>query len=295
MARVTEWQFLDDRGRMVAVGNRPVRLVAYVQAGAALFDHGIRPVGVFGSHHDGDTVDPAKAGALPRDEIAYLGSGAAVDAEAVLRTRPDLLVAVTYGSDQVYGLDRDTAKHIEERVPVVVLDVGQGRSLDDVRERFAALARSLGAQDDPAAVAELAGARQRLRSAAAEAGGARVLALSPAAPDSVHLARPHTWPDLRALAECGVALVAPEAGPGVNWSTVDRASAARLEAEIVLTDVRVNALSLDGPTAVELRRALAARARIVPWNPELAPGPAAHAAFFDTVAGALRAVAASPS
>ncbi|MFF3325533.1 ABC transporter substrate-binding protein [Streptomyces sp. NPDC002889] len=287
MAGEADWQFLDDRGRLATAPGTPARLIAYVQAGAALFDHGIRPAGVFGSHHDGGRVDPAKAGRLPLEHIGYLGSGSGVDADAVLRARPDLLVAVTYGSDQVYGLDPDTAKHLEERVPVVVLDVGQGRSLDEVRDRFAALARSLGAQEDPSAAAQPDAARRRLRAAAAESPGTRVLALSPAGPDSVHLARPHTWPDLRALAECGVALVAPEAGPGVNWSTVDWSTAAQLAPDVVLTDVRANALPLKELGAVEAWQPVATRARLVPWNPELPCSALSHTAFFDAVAQAV--------
>lgn len=296
MARQRDWEFLDDRGRLAAAAQVPSRLVTYIQAGAALFDHGIRPVGLFGSNHDGDGdgdgADAAKGGTLPLDDIAYLGSGARLGVDAVLQADPDLVVAVTYGGDQVYGLDPDKAKHVEERVPLVVLDVGQGRSLGDVRERFTALARSLGAREDPSGAAELDRAERRLRMLAAEATGVRVLALSPATPDSVHLARPRTWPDLRALADCGVTLVEPEAGPGANWSTVDWRVAVSLEPDIVLTDVRANALPLDRLGGVEAWETVAARAGLVPWNPETPCSAVAHARFFDAVAEAVRAASA---
>lgn len=287
----TAWEFLDDRGRLAAAPRVPSRMTAYIQAGAALFDHGIRPVGLFGSHHDGGSADAAKGGALPLDEIAYLGAGARLaDAEALLRADPDLVVAVTYGGDQVYGLDPDTAKHVEERVPLVVLDVGQGRSLGDLRDRFTALALSLGAQEDLSGAAELDRAERRLRTVAAAATDVRVLALSPAAADSVHLAKPRAWPDLRALADRGVTLVEPEPGPGVNWSTVDWPAAASLEPDIVLADVRANALPLERLGGIEAWEALAGRARVVPWNPEIPCSATAHARFFDTVADAARAV-----
>ncbi|MFI1396950.1 ABC transporter substrate-binding protein [Streptomyces sp. NPDC020681] len=282
MARQTEWEFLDDRGRRARADHTPTRLVAYIQAGATLFDHGIRPAGLFGSNHDGDTADPAKAGALPLADIAYLGSGAALDADTLLRSGPDLVVAVAYGTDQVYGLDPEAVKYVEERVPVVVLDVGQGRSLGDVRDRFTALAKSLGAAAG-SGTAEYERAERRLRSvaASASAAGLRVLAMSPAAPDSVHLARPHAWPDLRALTEHGISLVEPAPGPGLNWSTVDWTAATSLRPDIVLTDVRVNALPPDGLGGID--------ARVVPWNPEIACSHAAHARFFEAVADAVEA------
>ncbi|MET7620773.1 ABC transporter substrate-binding protein [Streptomyces sp. NPDC005408] len=292
MASAAKWQFQDDRGRVAAAAVTPTRPVAYIQAGATLFDHGIRPVGLFGSNHDGDSADPAKAGALPLADIAYLGSGTAVEADAVLRAEPDLVVAVAYGTDQVYGLDPDTAKYIEERVPVVVVDVGQGRSLGEVRDRFTALAHSLGAAADESGEAELGRAERRLRTLAAGAARLRVLALSPASPDSVHLARPRAWPDLRALADCGIGLVEPERGPGANWSTVDWTVAASTRPDIVLTDVRANALPVDRLAGIEeWQSAAGGAARLVPWNPEIPGSHVAHARFFDAVADALEASA----
>jgi iron complex transport system substrate-binding protein len=289
MARQSHWEFFDDRGRLASAPRTPARPVTYIQAGAALFDHGLLPAGVFGSAHDGAGPDPAKAGDLPLTDVSYLGSGPAVDADAVLATGPDLVVAVTYGSDQIYGLDPDTAKYLEERVPVVVLDVGQGRSFDEVRERFGALALSLGAAPDPSAAAGLEAARARLGAAAAEAAGVRVLALSPAGQDSVHLARPGAWSDLRALSACGVGLAEPEPGAGVNWSTTDWAAAARLEPDVVLVDVRANAFPVERLRGVAPWDELRARARLLPWNPEIPPSAPAHTRFFDAVAEVLGA------
>lgn len=291
MTRRTHWQFLDDRGRLAAAPDIPSRVVAYIQAGAALFDHGLVPGGLFGSAHDGAAADPAKAGALPIDGIDYLGSGPAVDADAVLAADPHLVVSVTYGSDLVYGLEPETAKHIEERVPVVVLDVGQERSLEEVRDRFAALARSLGAPSTRQDGDEPHSAKRRLTEAAGRAAGIRVLALSPADRDGVHLARPDAWPDLRELTALGVRLLAPEPGAGLNWSTTDWAAAARLEPDLVLVDARSNAFPVDRLRGAAHWDAVAAGARILPWNPELPPSPGAHARFFDAVAEALEGAA----
>ncbi|WP_455359826.1 ABC transporter substrate-binding protein [Streptomyces sp. SYSU K21746] len=289
MGRQTDWQFLDDRGHLAAAARPPVRVVAYIQAGATLFDHGIRPAGLFGSLHDGDGPDPVKAGSLPLADLAYLGSGGALDADALLRVAPDLVVAVTYGGGQVYGIDAETAKHVEERVPVAVIDVGPGRSLGELRDRFTALARSLGAEAGPPAEAELDRATHRLRTAADQAPVPRVLALSPAGPDSVHLARPPAWPDLRALTDLGVTLVEPAPGPGTGWSTTGWADVVALEPDIVLTDARANAGPVEELHGVPDWRALEERARLVPWNPEVPCSHAAHARFLHTVTDAVEA------
>ncbi|ARH93974.1 MULTISPECIES: ABC transporter substrate-binding protein [Streptomyces] len=288
MEQHTPWEFSDDRGRLVVAGARPARIVAYIQAGATLWDHGIRPVGIFGSQHDAAAPDPAKGGDLPLAEIEYLGSGTTLHPDTLLAAEPDLVVAVTYDGEQVYGLEQKTALEVEAHVPVATVAVGPGRSLAEVRERFAALAGSLGRGEPLGAARELDAAEDALRQATGSASGPRVLALSPAGPDRVHLARPGSWPDLRALAEHGVGLVDPAAGAGVNWSTVGWAEAAELSPDIVLMDVRANAARPESLRADEHWRAIEARARLLPWNPEASCSRRAHTRFFTLVADTVR-------
>ncbi|MEV7085938.1 ABC transporter substrate-binding protein [Streptomyces sp. NPDC093085] len=284
----TSWEFTDDRGRVSTAESRPTRVVAYIQAGATLWEHGVRALGIFGSHHDGEVQDPAKAGGLPLAEVRSFGAGSAFDPAAVEAADVDLVVAVGYGTGQVYGIDPEAAKHLEEKVPVVVIEVGKDRSLDAVRERFTELARALGAPEPPAA-AELAGARARLAAQVAAHPGARVLALSAAGPDTAYLARPDAWPDLRALAEAGVGLVEPAEGGGVGWRTAGWSEAAALAPDIVLADVRANAAPREDFASHPGWRAIAERARVVEWNPEAPASHRAHARFLDTVTEALGA------
>ncbi|MGW8883745.1 ABC transporter substrate-binding protein [Streptomyces sp. NPDC055749] len=295
MTDQSAWRFSDDRGQVSTAGRPPARILAYIQAGATLWDYGIRPAGIFGSGHDGPAPDRAKAGALPLDTVDYLGAGGALDVETLLRGAPDLVVAVSYGGGQVYGLAPETAKQLEERVPVVVIDVGRARGFAATGDRFAELARSLGGEAAPATDGEAAAAGERLRAVAA---GARhrpgVLALSPAGREEVHLARPGMWPELRVLAELGVNMVEPAEGPGASWSTVDRSHAAELRPHLVLADVRAHATPLDtfvaGPGGPELWEA----AHVVPWNPEPLCSPRAHARFLNLVADALEAAVGAP-
>ncbi|WP_405801283.1 ABC transporter substrate-binding protein [Streptomyces sp. NBC_01506] len=286
MSPHTPWEFTDDRGQLTVADRRPDRVVAYVQAGATLWDHGLRPLGVFGSHHDGDSPDPAKAGGLPLDSIRDFGAGATVDADAVIAAGADLLVAVSYGGGQIYGIDPHTAKHLQERLPVVVIDVGKDRPLDGIRDRFTALARSLGAPHEPDAQ-DLRWARARLRTVTARPVTARVLALSAAGPGTVHLARPGSWPDLRALAALGVDLLDPGQEAGGNWLTTDWSRALALEPDVVLTDIRANAATPDALRSDRHWRTLHGRVRTVAWNPEAPLSHRGHARFVDAVAEAL--------
>ncbi|MCX4784844.1 ABC transporter substrate-binding protein [Streptomyces sp. NBC_01221] len=292
MREQTVWQFSDDRGQLSTAGRRPTRVLAYVQAGATLWDHGIRPSAIFGSDHDDRTVpDPAKTGSLSLTEVRYLGAGSTLDVDTLLGGDPDLVVAVSYGGGQVYGLAPETAKHLEEHVPIVAIDVGQARTLAEIGDRFAQLARSLGAGRATTATRDLDAARERLRMLSAGSDRPRVVALSPAGDDRTHLARPRMWPELRVLAELGVDLVEPADGPGVNWSTVGWAEAAVLRPAVVLADIRSNATPLH-----ELRRnagwaAIERAAHVLPWNPEPVCSPQAHARFLTLVADALEAAA----
>ncbi|MFI5659055.1 ABC transporter substrate-binding protein [Streptomyces sp. NPDC051684] len=283
------WEFTDDRGQRATAPEVPSRVVAYIQAGASLWDLGIRPAGIFGSFHDGDAPDRAKSGALPLTELAYLGAGSDLGLDDVLAADPDLVVALTYGGGQVYGVEPDMAKHLEEHVPVVVIDVGQGRTLGGVRERFAELGRSLGASEPARNADGLARAERELGVAARGARGVRVLALSAAGPDAVHLARPTKWPDLSALGRLGVGMVAPPDGPGANWYTGTWQDVAELAPDVILSDARANAAPREQYASDPHWSAVAARASVLAWNPEVPASARAHAALFDEVAGTLRA------
>ncbi|MBQ1115942.1 ABC transporter substrate-binding protein [Streptomyces sp. C3-3] len=290
MTEQSEWRFSDDRGQQSTASRTPERVLAYVQAGATLWDLGIRPVGIFGSGHDGPDPDTAKTGTLPLGEVVYVGAGAALDVERLLSTGPDLVVAVSYGGGHVYGLTPETAKPLEERVPVVVLDVSQARTFGEIGDRFADLARSLGATARPGADRDLDAARERLRSVVAATSGdaPRVLALSPAGQDQAHVARPKMWPELRVLTELGVQVVEPAEGPGVNWSTQSRSDTFALRPEVILADIRAHAAPLE-----ELRGSEGPPTPVVPWNPEPLYGPRDHARFLGLVADGLEAARAS--
>ncbi|MFI8966743.1 ABC transporter substrate-binding protein [Streptomyces sp. NPDC053493] len=279
------WGFTDDRGTALtaaAARGRPERVVAYVRAGAALLDLGVRPVAVYGSGHDGDVLDPVKAGGLAEAGVPYLGPGRALD-EARIRELggADLVVDVTYDGKSPYALDEALAERIG--APLVALSVGSEVTPAVIVRRFGELAGALGGGGTvDAGAGRMADAEAEVRAAAGAGSGAgegpAVLALSGAGPEQVHLARPQAWPELARLAELGVRFVDPGPGPGASWLTTGWEYAVGLGAELVLFDSRANAVV---PGVVPVG------ARLVPWNPETPPSAGAFARFFQDVASAL--------
>ncbi|MEU2084299.1 ABC transporter substrate-binding protein [Streptomyces albus] len=284
------WTFRDDRGQKVAAPRPPRRLVAYTQAAAVLHEHGVATTAVFGSPHDehgpGETA-PALAD-VPG--VPYLGAGKALTAAALTRAEPELLVSVTYDGERVYGIDSALAAELPTTVPLLALGVGPGTSLTAVRDRFAELARALGAAPattaDPGSAA-LARGLERLRAAARAKPRPRVLACSPAGPDRAHLARPQGWPLLRELAGAGVDLLDLPSAPGPSWGTADWEELAALEPDIVLRDVRPSATPDAELAAVPGWRRIGDRATMLPWDPELPFTARALGVFLDTVTDAV--------
>lgn len=286
MSAETAWEFTDDRGITARSPRRPQRIAAYLRAGAGLWEHGLTPVGVYGSGHDGDSVDPVKAGRLPAG-TRYLGAGKTLDEEALGAVAPELIVDVTYDEHFAYAVDDGVAGALG--MPVVALSVAGQSALTGIVDRFAALAASLGAVPDTSGDQALTEAGQAVRDAAADPGTPQVLVLSAAGPDQVHLARPEAWPELRHLRELGVPLLDPGPGPGVNWLTTDWEYAAGLGAGIILSDARGNAAPAHTLTGVAAWRRLTDECRVQPWNPELPPAAGACAAFLRDVAQGLTA------
>ncbi|AXI80282.1 substrate-binding domain-containing protein [Peterkaempfera bronchialis] len=284
------WEFVDDRGRRTGAPERPERIVGYARSAATLWDFGLRPCGLFGSQHDGARPDPVKTGAIPPGEVAYFGSGGSLDETALREARPQLVVGVVYDDDALYGLPAETARRLESDLPTVALRVGGGRSLPAILDRFRDLAVALGADPaaaPPAAAPErLTAAESTLQQAARDHPGLRILALSGDGGDSVHLARPDAWPDLRHLADQGADLLDPGAGAGKSWRSTDWDAAVELRPDVILHDVRGNASGAAELDSIPQWRQLldGAHGRTVAWNPEAPCSPGAYADFLEAVA-----------
>ncbi|MGW3389207.1 ABC transporter substrate-binding protein [Streptomyces cinereoruber] len=286
MSGTQAWGFTDDRGAQLGAARVPRRVVAYVRAGAALYDLGVIPVAVYGSGHDGDAYDPAKAGVLEAVGVPYLGPGRALD-EAVLRElRPDVVVDVTYDGKSPYALDAALVERLG--VPLVALSVGNELDLPAILDRFAALAAGLRIDGREGVGAEGVGAE------VTEPGVADPGAVDPAAPVPVPVpvvvGSDASGPEI-----VTPVTVSPATGPGQGAALAEfEAAEAALREAAARSGLGVLALSGAGPEQVHLARPHA-------W-PELAwlaglgvrlldpgPGPGANWLTADWVrAAALR-------
>src|SRR5690606_24787623 len=143
-AIAAEWTYTDGAGRTVTLPEPPARIIAHINAAAALIPFGIRPIGVF---LDGPpSVDRAMEG-LDLTGVEIVGRGwYELDAEAILNLDPDLIVTEWWPREGFYGGavgDAAITSQIESIAPIV--GPAQGASILTTLDDFPALADSLGA------------------------------------------------------------------------------------------------------------------------------------------------------
>ena len=235
-----EWTYTDGAGKTVTLPEPPTRIIAHVNAAAALIPLGIRPIGVF---LDGPpSVDRAAEG-LDLDGIEIVGRGwYELDAEAILNLDPDLILTEYWPREGFYGGavgDAAIIDRIEAIAPIV--GPAQGNSVVAMIEDFAALATSLGADlDAPGIVADRAAfdaALARFKSAAAAKPGLIVMAASPSS-SGISIAAPGEFGELADFAAWGLDLVVPTTDPGSSYQTLSWENANLHPADIILLDDR---------------------------------------------------------
>lgn len=235
-----EWTYTDGAGKTVTLPEPPTRIIAHVNAAAALIPLGITPIGVF---LDGPpSVDRAAQG-LDLDGVEIVGRGwYELDAELVLTLGPDLILTEWWPRENFYGGavgDAAIIDRIEGIAPIV--GPAQVSSVVTLIEDYAALAESLGADlDAPELLADKAAfeaALARFKTAVAERPGLTVMAASPSA-SGISVAAPAEFGELADLASWGLDLVVPATDPGSSYQTLSWENAGLHAADIILLDDR---------------------------------------------------------
>jgi iron complex transport system substrate-binding protein len=235
-----EWTYTDGAGKTVTLPEAPARIIAHINAAAALIPLGITPVGVF---LDGPpSVDRAMEG-LDLTGVAIVGRGwYELDAEAVLALEPDLIITEYWPREGLYGGavgDAAITDQIESIAPIV--GPAQGQSVLTMLDDFAALAASLGTdRDAPAVLADKAAfdaALTRFKSAVAAKPGLTVMAASPGS-SGLSVAAPAEFAELSDFAAWGLDLVVPETDPDSSYQTLSWENANLYPADIILLDDR---------------------------------------------------------
>jgi iron complex transport system substrate-binding protein len=235
-----EWTYTDGAGKTVTLPAPPARIIAHVNAAAALIPLGIKPIGVF---LDGPPSVDRAADGLDLAGVAIVGRGwYELDAEAILTLDPDLIVTEWWPREGFYGGavgDAGIIDRIEAIAPIV--GPAQGSSILTMIDDFAALAESLGADlEAPSLRADRAAfdaALTRFKSVVAARPGLTVMAASPSS-SGIAVAAPAEFAELSDFAAWGLHLVTPVTDPGSSYQTLSWENANLYPADIILLDDR---------------------------------------------------------
>lgn len=235
-----EWTYTDGAGKTITLPEPPTRIIAHINAAAALIPFGIKPIGVF---LDGPPSADRAAEGLDLAGIEIVGRGwYELDAERVLTLDPDLIITEWWPREGFYGGavgDADITARIEAIAPIV--GPAQGSSVVTMIEDFAALAESLGADLTSASVradqAAFEAAVVRFKTAVAAKPGLTVMAAS-ASPNGFSIANPAEFGELADFASWDLNLVVPTTDDRSSYQSLSWENADLYKADLILLDDR---------------------------------------------------------
>jgi iron complex transport system substrate-binding protein len=138
------WSYTDDLGQTIELDQTPVRIAAYGDEAAALWNFGVTPVAMF---HYMDPADDPTFEDLDLSETEVIGTTyGEINLEQLAALQPDLIVTTTYDGDtpeEMYGF-KDKAQLQKVKAIAPVVGVEQTGSALDVIEKNEKLAASLG-------------------------------------------------------------------------------------------------------------------------------------------------------
>jgi iron complex transport system substrate-binding protein len=264
------WKFTDDRGVEVSLDGPPRRIVAHEYALAAMWDYGIRPIGVYGSVSISD--QPIFAG-LDLDGVESVGEvWGEVNLEALAALQPDLIVSTYWPSQKLLGGVKD--QKVEAKMEALAPFVGINAQVPATTtiERFEDLAGALGGDVQSAEIkstrASFENAVGSFRRAVEAKPGLRAMAVY-ADPEALYVGKTVDYSELREFEGWGLEFLSGE-GSDPYWEIVSWENADRYPADLILHDSRAHAPSLDELTDIPLWNELPAVGanQLAPWHME---------------------------
>ncbi|TDB82545.1 ABC transporter substrate-binding protein [Micromonospora sp. KC721] len=233
------WSFTDDRGTKIDLPKRPTRIVAQSHPAAALYDFGIKPVGVFGPQETSDGKPSPQIGNLDLTGVESVGTAfGEFQLEKLIALKPDLIVTVAYGPMLWYIPDEVRAK-VEKVAPIAVIQL-MGVAVPDAVKRFGELSAALGADPNSPAIQQaktgFEAAANALRTAVAAKPGLSVEVVS-GTKENFFVADPEFHGDVKFLQQLGVRFVKP-AKPEAGFESLSWEEAGRYQADLVMEDAR---------------------------------------------------------
>lgn len=287
------WSFKDDRGKTAEVNHTPKNIVAYISTAAALHDYGVACTGTFGPSKPVDGKPNPQAGDLDVDKLTSLGeSFNQFNIEKYAGLKPDLLISNMFPPPALWFVPADSTKKIEALAPTVGIK-GARVSLLEPLERYTELAESLGGdlgtEKVRAAKARFDKAERRLRKAAKDNRGLKVLAMTGSA-DQFYVAVPDSYCDLNYFKDLGVEFVEGKKSDEWGfWEFLSWENADKYHADLIMMDNRSSALPpkelAKKPTWEQLPAVKADQT--VPWSMEERYSYAGYAPVLEQLAAAI--------
>jgi iron complex transport system substrate-binding protein len=275
------WAFTDDRDKKLSLPKRPARIVAQVGSAAALWDFGVRPVGVFGPHKLKDGAKDPQVGNVDIGKVAGLGNvWDEFNVEQYIALQPDLLVSSMYIKGTLWYVPEKSKATIEQVAPTAGIML-TGRSALQVIGKYEELAKSLGAdlRGVPEAKARMEAASKEL----AQFKDLKVLFVS-AGPDALWVVNPPEYPDIVHFTEHGLNVVTPaKVDEGGFFQTLSWENADTYDADVILYDTRTQSLKpeemMKKPTFAKLPAVKAGQ--LYPWTAEAPYSYQGYAGFVE--------------
>ncbi|GGK23367.1 ABC transporter substrate-binding protein [Pilimelia terevasa] len=248
------WTYTDASGTPVTLPRRPERIVAYVGSAAALWDLGVKPVGVFGPQKRPDGSKDPQAGNVDVDAVTSVGnSWDDFNLEKFLALKPDLVVTGRYGkgADELWALPAESLAKIRATAPVVGINEYQAPLLtviDDYRKLAASLGADLDAPEQKAAVDGFTKAGDALKAALVAKPGLKVM-FAYADKTNFYVTKPEYFGDISYYRSLGMDMVVG-GGTEEHWEMLSWEQAGKYPADLIITDSRSHALSHDQLAAI---------------------------------------------
>lgn len=249
------WSFADDQPKTLTAAAVPARIVAFTGTAAALADFGLadKIVGVFGETKLADGAKHPQAGDLDITKVTILGNAwGEFSVEQYAALRPELLVTHMYDPGAVWYVPDESKDKILALAPAALITTGRVPMTTPI-ERYAALAKSLGADlQAPKVVqakARFEQAEAALKQAIAAHKGLKVLAASASA-DLFYASNPKVSTDLMYWAGLGLDIIVPDKlDEGGYFESLSWENADKYQADLILLDNRNTALQPAALTA----------------------------------------------
>jgi iron complex transport system substrate-binding protein len=262
--------FTDDLGNTVELPEKPKRIVVQSSIGAALWDLGVRPIGVFGPQKLADGSQDPQSGHLDLSTMTSVGEAYGdFSVEEFLTLDADLVITTVY-SDLLWYIPEEAQPKIGAKTPIIgvkleAVDIAAG--IDKLKELVTALGLDVETAEIKADQAEFESASETFSKAVAANKDLKVVPVSGFA-DNFYVGDPTYLGGLKLFVNLGLELPAAN-GDGGAYEELSWEQVGTYPADVFFQDSRdpANVAVFDDKATWNALPAVQA-GQVYPWNPE---------------------------